>query len=156
MTDHHDHASDGRGAENGRGRISPLRALVIALSFAAIASLTYLLVEDVRSLRVAGLLTPVHHARELFRRRVPGTAVLSPEHPDPSAIQQWMTFEYVNAVFGADAGYLRTKLGIADTRYPRVSIRRYARLEGEDPAALLARVKTAMTEFEAARRAGGR
>lgn len=135
--------------------MSPLRALVIVASIAALASFTYLLVEDVRSLRVAGLLTPMHHPRELFRTGGTIRTVLSPEHPDPQAIQEWMTFDYVNAVFGVDAEYLRQKLGVDNARYPNVSIRRYARLTGEDPAALLERVKAAMRELQASRQEGG-
>lgn len=48
-------------------------------------------------------------------------------HALPEEIQSWMTFDYINAIFGLPGDYLKTALAISDNRYPRMRIGRAAR-----------------------------
>ena len=64
---------------------------------------------------------------------------------DPSAIQSWMTFDYIDHVFALPSGQLQTQLAIADARYPRLSIAAWAHASGQSDAAALGRVRAAVT-----------
>ena len=46
---------------------------------------------------------------------------------DVARISEWMTFEYINTVFGLPADYLKDTLHIEDTKYPALTLKRYAR-----------------------------
>jgi hypothetical protein len=114
--------------------------VAVAALVAAIGVTAFLLVRDVQDFGASGALAPQHHPRDLLRR--------PPfQRPDATRIQSWMTFEYLDRVFGMPPDYLKDALDVADARYPRVSIRRYARDAKIDEAAALARVKRAVTEF---------
>lgn len=62
-------------------------------------------------------------------------------------IMPWMTFEYVNAVFRLPSDYLRSKLGIDDERYPRMDIRSYVERSRQDLKDFVARIRTAIAEY---------
>lgn len=47
--------------------------------------------------------------------------------PDPQKIEGWMTFKYVNVVFGLGNGVLKNALKIEDPKYPNVPIGKYSR-----------------------------
>jgi hypothetical protein len=66
---------------------------------------------------------------------------------DVDLIQPWMTYDYINHVYGLPADYLKDTLVIADPRYPRVSISESAEAQHEDAAALTAQVKTAVSHY---------
>ena len=59
----------------------------------------------------------------------------------PATVQDWMTFNYLNAVFKLPPGYLQGALGIQDARYPALSLRQYAQSRGIDDNAFLGQVK---------------
>lgn len=42
--------------------------------------------------------------------------------PSPDSIQPWMTYRYVNTIFGLPSHYVSQKLGITDSRYPNLVI----------------------------------
>ena len=44
---------------------------------------------------------------------------------DVDSIQTWMTFDYMNRIFILPPNYLKTKLEITDTRYPRLTLQRF-------------------------------
>jgi len=58
----------------------------------------------------------------LTRKTVPALGA-----QDLSFIASWMTFDYLNKTFGLPADYLKTSLLITDSRYPILTINRYAR-----------------------------
>lgn len=62
----------------------------------------------------------------------------------PSEIQPWMTFQYVNFVFKLPPSYLSGAFGITDSHYPNIQIARYAKAQGLDLATFLARLKQAV------------
>lgn len=66
---------------------------------------------------------------------------------DTALIQGWMTFDYVNKIFGLPAGYLKTNLGISDVHYPRDVIFKYAEENGLSVSAMVAKVQNAVSQF---------
>lgn len=51
---------------------------------------------------------------------------------DIGYVESWMTFQYVNTVFGLPEDYLRTQLGITDPTYPKTTIAKYAKRQKLD------------------------
>lgn len=46
---------------------------------------------------------------------------------DVQTIMSWMTFDYINHVFGIPPQYIKSEVNINDSRYPRLTLSRYAR-----------------------------
>ena len=44
---------------------------------------------------------------------------------DSSQIQPWLTFDYINKIFNLPSDYLKTNLNIKDSKYPKISIKKY-------------------------------
>ena len=66
---------------------------------------------------------------------------------DVGMIQVWMTFEYINVTFNIPKSFLESNLNITDTRYPQVSLSRYARGQKSDPNVVLTQVQNAVRGF---------
>lgn len=66
---------------------------------------------------------------------------------DAALIQGWMTFDYVNKIFGLPAGYLKVNLGISDAHYPREVIFKYAEENGLSISATVAKVQDSVSQF---------
>ncbi len=128
-------------------------ALILALGFLLVAT-AYLFAAEFRALRTSGVLVPVHRPREILRAVRPqaGTAAAP---PNVDLLQSWMTFDYVNKVFGAPPQYLKGRLGITDGRYPALSFARYARRNHLQVNDVLDQVKAALKEFVAAKKEKG-
>jgi hypothetical protein len=58
-----------------------------------------------------------------------------------STIQPWMTFDYVNVVFGLPTDYLKNILGINNPKYPNIRIDRYAKQSNIDQTLLLKTIR---------------
>jgi hypothetical protein len=67
----------------------------------------------------------------------------------PATIQDWMTFNYLNAVFKLPPTYLENTLTIQDTHYPDISIRGYARAHGIDAGTFLGEVQDTLKAYAA-------
>ena len=63
----------------------------------------------------------------------------------PDVLRPWMTFEYVNRIFGLSPEILRDALGITDKRYPKLSIAAYARRIGRSSDAIIAQISLVIT-----------
>jgi hypothetical protein len=68
---------------------------------------------------------------------------------DIAYIAPWMTFDYINNIFKLPPDYLKKKLALNDTRYPRLSIAHLGRDNQIDPLTLTMSVKAAITQFVA-------
>lgn len=55
---------------------------------------------------------------------------------DVPLIQEWMTFSYLNRVFGLPAGYLQTQLTISNPTYPNLTLQKAAK-SSDQPVELL-------------------
>jgi hypothetical protein len=74
------------------------------------------------------------------------------EHATPADagyIESWMTFDYVNVVFGLPPSYLSDALHVTDARYPHLSISRWAREEATTSPAMLGAVQSAVRGYSA-------
>ncbi|MCL4403753.1 hypothetical protein M1432_00130 [Patescibacteria group bacterium] len=65
-------------------------------------------------------------------------------------IQAWMTFDYVNRIFGLPPQYLISALNIESAAYPRIPIYEYAEKRGLNPTAFTKQVQSAVAEHQAA------
>jgi hypothetical protein len=75
------------------------------------------------------------------------------DHPpvtaaDASVIRPWMTFDYVNHLFGLPQEYLKGALGVTDTRYPHLTIGEFLEHEAPDEAtSSLVTVQNAVRDY---------
>lgn len=65
-----------------------------------------------------------------------------------SAIQPWMTFDYVNVVYKLPQHYMKDILGINDSRYPNIRIDSYAKQSSIDTELLVTTVRTYVTQYQ--------
>ena len=65
-------------------------------------------------------------------------------------VASWMTFDYINRIFGLPADYLKTTLAIPDATYPRISISRYVKNHNLDQAQFLTQIQKAVADYFAA------
>lgn len=99
-----------------RGEIAVLLA-----TLALIAVFSSYLVFHVRDARREGTFERRPPISDLFGKPGERTA------PDPERIEAWMTFKYVNVVFGLPDDVLRDALKIEDPKYPNVPIGKYSK-----------------------------
>jgi len=66
---------------------------------------------------------------------------------DASSTQEWMTFDYIDKAFTLPPQYLQTALAITDSRYPRMTITRYASVAGLSQPEALLKVQDAIRAF---------
>lgn len=62
-------------------------------------------------------------------------------------IQSWMTFDYVNKVFYLPPEYLKTRLAIADPRYPKLTIGEFAEDNHRGTSSTLNDARTAVQQY---------
>lgn len=96
---------------------------------------------DIQHLRQSGAI-PARHGFSFKRHG-------SSSVPSPSFIEGWMTFGYINQVFGLPPAFLQHQLGIADSKYPNVQIARYAKSNGVEVNTFLVRVRQVVGEYKA-------
>jgi len=79
------------------------------------------------------------------------TAALQHKGPltaaDASVIRPWMTFDYVNRLFGLPPDYLKTQLMITNTRYPQLSIGGYANSQHVSQTIFVGQVVSAVQNY---------
>lgn len=66
---------------------------------------------------------------------------------DIGVVRPWMTFDYVNKLFGVPPDYLKARLTISDARYPRLSLSGYAKYEHLDSTVLVDQVASALRDY---------
>jgi hypothetical protein len=62
-------------------------------------------------------------------------------------IQSWMTFDYVNRIFALPPDYLKEKMSISDTRYPRLTIGEFSEDDRHGASSTLTDVRTAVRDY---------
>ena len=67
---------------------------------------------------------------------------------NPEAIESWMTFDYLDKIFSMPPEYLKSKLSISDSQYPRMTIHSYAKKEDIAENEFLASVRKAVRSFK--------
>ena len=115
---------------------------VIVVLFILLAILLGFGIKDYLSLRRAQIIS----ARELFLANA-----LKKHGPlpvsDTGIIRPWMTFDYVNRLFGLSPGYLKSALSVTDPSYPKLSISGYAKYAHEDVNTLLTNLQGAVQSY---------
>jgi len=66
---------------------------------------------------------------------------------DIGNIRPWMTFDYVNRLFNLPPEYLKTRLSLSDSRYPRLSLSSCARKNNLDGNAFITSVQNAVRDY---------
>ena len=85
--------------------------------------------------------------RDRLNQLVKDHIVLGPE--DAGAIESWMTFDYINHVFGLPPQYLAQTLDVNDARYPNIAISKYARSMNIEGNMFVSQVQTAVRDYSA-------
>ena len=123
----------------GMGRFIQYAIVVLVI---ALLALVYFFVRDYRALRRAQVI----NARELLLTAI----VRNHGHlnaGDIAVIRSWMTFDYVDQLFGTPADYVKTQLSIGDPRYPNLTLSGYAKNEHVSSAAVVVEVEHAITLY---------
>jgi hypothetical protein len=71
---------------------------------------------------------------------------------NPSEIEPWMTFQYINFVFKLPSDYLMHSLAIMDPHYPNVQLARYAHTNGLSIVTFLETVRQKVASYTPASR----
>jgi len=95
----------------------------------------YTFVSNLESLRLRG------YMRARFRRQAMAQKIT------PDQIRGWMTFRYVNLVFGLPPQYLQGALNIKDAHYPNLSLDALAKQQNVSSAQILAKTSAAVANF---------
>ena len=66
---------------------------------------------------------------------------------DVQVIAPWMTFDYINYIFGLPKVYLSSTLGITDVYYPHIPLIRYARESNVPIETLVLEAQDAVTAY---------
>jgi hypothetical protein len=64
---------------------------------------------------------------------------------DTELLRTWMTFDYVNQLFGLPQGYLKTVLNINDSHYPNISFSEYSESISTSSTSFLDAVRSAIS-----------
>lgn len=85
------------------------------------------------------LLTPLNASSASPKVSTTSTAI--------SLIRNWMTFDYINRLFNIPPSYFESKLDVADTNYPRITIRSLAKKYNSEPTFFLTHIQSLVTEY---------
>jgi hypothetical protein len=92
------------------------------------------------------------HAADILRARHVFQRMPEPQGPlganEVTTISEWMTFDFINHVFVLPSDYLKNDLQITNAKYPNISLREYARVQGIDEASVVSRVQELVATYE--------
>lgn len=128
--------------ENKGNRVERFIQYAIMILIAALVFLLFFLVRDYRALRYAKII----NARELW------LATVIKDHGPLTAsnvdvVSPWMTFDYVNKLFGLPPDYLKMTLDITNSRYPTLSFSSYAKSQHMASTTLVTQVENAIRAY---------
>ena len=112
----------------------------IVLAFLLLISMGLLIwfIIDLRSLYKTGSLRPTRGFNRSYTHR---------HTLNPSQIEGWMTFSYVNYIFSLPPSYLKDSLTIQDSHYPNLGINKYAKSKNIDITSFLASVRESVVQY---------
>jgi hypothetical protein len=120
--------------KNSKERTFIQWVILVALVGVLAVSL-YFFISNFESLRRGGFI------RGHIRRQLVGQKI------SPDQIRGWMTFRYVNLVFGLPPAYLQNALSIKGSRYPNVSLDALAKQQNIGSAELVAKTINEVKSF---------
>ena len=113
------------------------RIIFIILLFALIVLLSWFIV-DIESLYQSGALRPTRGFHRIY---------IPEQLSNPDQIQSWMTFSYINHIFRLPSDYLSTSLTIQESRYPNLTISRYAKTKNLNDLDFLKQVQGSVNQY---------
>jgi hypothetical protein len=66
---------------------------------------------------------------------------------DVGVVLPWMTFRYINTIFGLPANYLKDTLHVTSTRYPNLSLSAYAKSQKMDTGIFISTLQKAVSDY---------
>lgn len=114
---------------------------VLVLLILILLVLVMTFIKEYEGVKKLEMLSPRETFASILNHRGPFTA------NDVPLIRGWMTFDYVNKIFGLSSNYLETNLSITDTSYPRETLFRYAERHHVNTAAFVDEVQGVVREF---------
>jgi len=108
---------------------------VLVLLVAVLAVSLYFFVGNLETLRLRGNIRP-HFRRQITVQRI-----------TPDQIRGWMTFRYVNLVFGLPPTYLQNSLNIKSVNYPNISLDALAKQQKASSAQMLDKTAALVKSF---------
>jgi hypothetical protein len=112
-----------------------LQWVLLVILTGVLAASLYIFVGKMETLRLHG------YFRARFRHQIMTQKIT------PDQIRGWMTFRYVNLVFGMPLAYLQTALNIKDGHYPNISLDALAKQQSQSSAQVLVKTVTAVKNF---------
>lgn len=113
--------------------------LVLLILILLVLIMTF--IKEYEGVKKLETLSPHETFASILKHRGPFTA------NDVPLIQGWMTFDYVNKIFGLSSNELETNLGITDTSYPRETLFRYAERHHVNTAVFVDEVQGAVRKL---------
>ena len=120
--------------DNHKTKIILQWVLLVILTGVLAASL-YVFVGNLETLRLHG------YFRARFRHQMMTQKIT------PDQIRGWMTFRYVNMVFGMPPAYLQATLNIKSGNYPNISLDALAKQQNLSSAQILVKTADAVKNF---------
>ena len=108
--------------------------------FLVLIFLCYLLLRQYKYLRTERV--SLHEALidSLYQRAVPS-------EQDIDSVMPWMTFQYINVVFRLPSNYLKDTLHISNSKYPNMSISKYAKASKLDTSSFIVLLKQSVSSY---------
>jgi hypothetical protein len=69
---------------------------------------------------------------------------------DALVVRSWMTFDYIDQLFGMPPGYFKQTMSITDAHYPKLTLSSYAKEENVASATVVSEVENAISAYFAA------
>jgi hypothetical protein len=124
--------------------ISPIRAGIMLALALGLIFLSASVVHDLARYESTGIFHQHRPIKELLKRNK-GSEQVDLKQAD--SIAPWMTFRFVNIIFSIPENYLKDKLSIGDSRYPDMTIDKYANSANKNKEAFLEEVKGEVRDF---------
>jgi len=118
---------------------------VAVIAFVVLIISLFFLVHTYRQLHRQGLLSP-RRPSQFFRNTPPDYNARRLQ--ESSQVKDWMTFGFVNHVFGLPSEYFQTKLNISDKKYPDLSINSWAKQSNQDAQKLTGEIINLIRNYQ--------
>jgi hypothetical protein len=122
-------------------RIEKYLKIILVIAIGTLIVLSVLLVGEYRQIGRLEFAASHESLFEALRTREPMNVT------DVSSIAEWMTFDYLNHLFGLPPQYLQTTLMVTDSRYPRLTLHEYAEDHGVSQSTFLIQVQNAVRTY---------
>jgi hypothetical protein len=119
-------------------KLTRLESGVVITLVIAIVIYCGLLIGNIQSAKRAGVFNNRTNIAEILQKNKQ-THLTSVE--DVGLIDAWMTFEYINALFNIPASYLQESLDIQDSKYPKIPVGKYIKINRLNRSEYLLKVK---------------